>query len=599
MKRIAFSLFLSVCLASQSWAQDAVALIQRSPMITIAASNTPAAKRRTADFVCDGTNDEATILLALARLRGAGSVSVPGDNQIAEAAYNSQGGTIFFCSGEYNIQSTLTISLQTAPHAVRLDGEAGATIHVNTTDETPGIVWDGAAATGATHGYNRPEVQNLTFVGNFDETSPATPHCGDLMQMNDVAFPHVMNCHFLKAGRDGFHMTTPNNGAIAPQNRIIQGNQFVGCARHGLFVSDSHDLIISNCQVEENARKAGSGGAGIYLSDIVGGTMTTVMTEDNDSEFNTDALALKIVDTALNMIGVDCEGEATVTAEIDVRPGLNFKMTNCHFTKTLDITGNNSNITLESVDAATSISCSMSTYTQGAFKMIGGRCGTLTLDIGTAILNGVDVTTLFKGSAGEGVRQLSVTGGKLVLGDMNQVLNASFIGVSPLTVDTGGTAEFRTQESLSIVGGAFEPAANMLFSFDSNCRILIETGWNHQSGTVTFDRATAGQSGMRMILNSNLRGAAINITEIDYLSMSGTMTGGTINVSECLTAMTLTGMAMGGSPTINFADCDGRGIMKGCTGTSGTITRDTCPLYADTYFVGTDNPGITISAATP
>lgn len=558
-----------------------------TPYISVAANNTEQSKKDIADFVCTGTNDEATILLALAALRGPGSVPVSGDNQIPEAEYMSQGGTVYFMSGEFYLDNTLTISLDTAPHHVRLDGDAGATLYINNTNETPGIVFEGGDFTPATHGYNRPELRNLTIVGNFDELNPGTPHCGDLVQMNDVAYPHVHGCHLLKAGRDGFHMTTPDNGLIAPQNRIIAESQFLSCARHGIFCSDSHDFMITDCQVEENARLAGSGGAGVFLQDIVGGTLINVMSEDNDNiEYNPDALDFEIIDSSLNMIGCDSDGGIS----IDTRGGLNFKMDTCHFAKEVTITGSNSVVELVSMSAPAGLNIINTPADQGSVIMTGGRAGGLHIEAGTATLSNVLINGVLDGD----VHELSVTGGYATLGSFTQLNNASFVGVSTLGLQSDGLGVLRAVDSISVIGCGFEPDYDFTFSADSSCRILFNTAWNQLGGTVTFDQANASQNGIRLRLDCNFRSPSIVIDEIDYVSISGSITGGTIDVSNCNNAITLCGLIMGSFPVVSLTDCTNRGVMTGCTG-NGSVDITNCPFFVSNYFEDNTNPGISVS----
>jgi len=490
MKRILIIFAAWLLLSAVASAQIIYAVGQRNATLTVSASDTPAALKNLANYKCDGTADEVEINAAIAALPTGGATSVKTSE---ENTYASAGGTILLLAGTYNLDAPIS---NTTVNACVLRGEGQATILNNRqTDAGHAIHFNGV---GQTYGLNRCQIRDLLIQGNY---TSAEVRSGDGLVMADCNYNQVNNVHAISNGGNGisFISTATAKGA---ENKIISDCQMCFNHGYGFYCSETHDLLMSGCEIEENyndqvrvVKNYGfyvsncsiEDGHGTYAIHIESGQLpyisgTTV--ETNACKFAPSIAGTNAMFTGSCFAGVEIAG--TVAYKLGIAGCRLYTFT---VTGTAgEIAMSSSNMTMDDVTANVMLvtGCDV-TMAAGAVVMINdalcfNACEWDKTDDTASIVAGANTarisisdcdirgnTFLIDGDAKTGVR-LSVTGNNLRVAnftfeDLSEVLVASNMlhGTSALTVDN-------TDGSLLFSGNSFQaPATLYTITINATC----------------------------------------------------------------------------------------------------------------------------------
>ena len=200
---------------------------EREGDILIAASDSSANVRASADYVCDGTADEVQINAAI-------------DALFAERTGTGIGGTVRLAPGTYTLAATIGL-----PYQISLQGAGvyATTLKLGADANCPAITLEGTASKG----FNR--IADLYI--DCDVTDAMNDTYGiyeDSIQTLDVRLDNVM---IFYAAKDGIHLT---NGAWGHcYNSLIVEY----CDGNGLAIDANSAPKLLNCKFMENGETAG------------------------------------------------------------------------------------------------------------------------------------------------------------------------------------------------------------------------------------------------------------------------------------------------------------------------------------------------------
>ena len=139
--------------------------------VVVAASNSRSFEKKTADFLCTGTNDEVTINTAIARLKFGGTVRLADGDYFLDACTNEGNSAILF---GYNDGITRVVTVKGTTEGKVYGAYRGATLHVTkramdamSADKVYRVFFGaGKIPKGPGDTYTYTHVNNVNFV-NF------------------------------------------------------------------------------------------------------------------------------------------------------------------------------------------------------------------------------------------------------------------------------------------------------------------------------------------------------------------------------------------------------------------------------------------------
>lgn len=216
--------------------------------LIVASSQAPLAVRAVANYVCDGTNDEAQINAAILE-----AAAIPGT--LTDPNSDGGAGRVFLTAGRYNIADSVLmrtgVALQgqgwlTELFAVSSLAGAGV-IEIVDADAhafTISDLWvNGNGTTGSAHGI----YFDATGGGDFSERPDTNPD-------SYITIDHVLvsNCKASGADRHGFYLKGTSGGSRAA--KLINCHSWV-CDGYGFYLDGTSDCHLTDC----TASTAGSG----------------------------------------------------------------------------------------------------------------------------------------------------------------------------------------------------------------------------------------------------------------------------------------------------------------------------------------------------
>ena len=211
--------------------------------ITIAASDSGARSKATADYTCDGTNDEVTI-------------------ETAGAALPAAGGLILLLEGNFTIEDTININTTMAEriqvsglgdstilHNINLGGAACINLSAGWTDTADHPDAGGSGDIGKI-GWS---ISNMQIIGN--------PLSGDGIIAHQTMHLRVHHLTIRDNGGDGISCVTRNRNMIIT-NCNIWGNDGIGidgyhCNFHQMLISNNHISYNYNGGIRQYSTLAG------------------------------------------------------------------------------------------------------------------------------------------------------------------------------------------------------------------------------------------------------------------------------------------------------------------------------------------------------
>jgi hypothetical protein len=477
--------------------------------VLVAASDSSAKVKATADFVCDGTNDEVTIQAAIAALPTT-STTVYTTLNGADTSATSTGGTVFLAAGTYNIDG-VAIDL-TTKLCVVLRGEGAATVIKNNQTDG-GHAIEANVADPSTSPYPwRCEVRDMMVMGNADSGYGVYFFNGEAQRIHNV--------HFIHNGDGGAYIGADDSRG--QNNKIVSECQFVRNYGYGLHMNGIHETLITSCHFEENGGTT-STNAGLYANAVTDLHVSNCSVEDHDGA--NGVCGMKLVNVQWPLI-------SNTTFEDDVSISLNGGYG--HFTS------------LSVSDMTLTGSGSPDVY------ITGSRIGTLTMSSinrecfsGSHILDGTVSGGQFLASACDiaGVAFLSMS--RIVASGCKLAMDASStasIAVSGGVFQLNGTLSV---SSLAAIGGGvrINNGADRTIAATADSVLIDISGaiFNHNY-VLAIDGD--GHSNVRSIVSGcNGRYTKLKFEDIGVVSLTNNILagGGTITFENCDDVMTMVG----------------------------------------------------------
>ncbi|MFW6061843.1 MAG: right-handed parallel beta-helix repeat-containing protein, partial [Planctomycetota bacterium] len=280
------------------------------PQLVVAAADAPAAIRATADFVCDGTDDQEQINAALAALPSPGTVGVvhgaTGSPDYADVTGGNRGGCVELSDGSFKLSAPVDLS---GLSQVTLTGQGASTVLYN--EDTSGTAPAILAVNSDTDVQHYLEITGLMVHG--------TSNSGHGIDLHGVERSVIRDCWIVGNGGDGIHWTVDADEADGQDNKRLTGCEIYRNYGWGIYLSHTHDLFVTDCQLEENWE----GGIRadhckeIYLGQCQIEDSTQIGEPDGSGGFTTnpDSLGLHVTNQIHQMSITGCHFED----EIDIR----------------------------------------------------------------------------------------------------------------------------------------------------------------------------------------------------------------------------------------------------------------------------------------
>jgi hypothetical protein len=263
--------------------------IRANNVIVIASPDSSTSSQKSADYVCDGTDDQTTAAAAFAAAKitstTGGEVYEGLDGALRTATFEST--VIVFLPGVYHFADTCTL---TATHNTKILGMPGAIIQNDSTDGSDALVVDGTGK--GTYGAWHVLVENLDFQGNEDS--------GRGLFITGCSSVTVNNCRFHNNGSHGYELS--NGGTYGgDNNHIISGCRFGRNYGYGLLLTGVHETLITQC-IWDAAYNWG-----IYLNGTTNTVISNCVLEHVDDADTEDYGELKGVDVhGITMSNTEC-----------------------------------------------------------------------------------------------------------------------------------------------------------------------------------------------------------------------------------------------------------------------------------------------------
>jgi hypothetical protein len=272
--------------------------VTANPSIVVAASDSSAKAKASADYVCDGTNDEVTIQAAIDSLPTT-STTVYTTLAGADRSTTSSGSTVFFCAGTYNIDGVAVN--QATKLAVVLEGEGASTVVKNNQTDGGNAIEANVANPATTAHPWRCEVRNMMIQGNAQSGYGIYWQNGDCQRLSNV--------HFVHNGLGGAYIGASEDRGM--NNKIVSDCQFLRNYGHGLHLYNIHETLVANCHIEENGG-TDSTKAGLYADTCTDLHLSNCSIEDHASASGVHGM--KILNAVLPQISnVVVEDLSTIT----------------------------------------------------------------------------------------------------------------------------------------------------------------------------------------------------------------------------------------------------------------------------------------------
>lgn len=217
--------------------------------LLVAASNSTARAKSSADYVCTGSNDDTTINTALAALG------------------SSPGGVVLLAEGDYTIGNTGIQILSGDQHLYGLGDRAGVVIHAGTSSAAAMVI---VGTSGTGNLYNN-SVRHLTLDGTGGGSSlnginassnmfkaedlyiASMPQDGISLSSFttplEFAFQKVIDVNIYRPGRDGV-VTDTNIYDMECIGVTVSGNFSGGTGRYGYNIAGSYCRLIG-CRADD------------------------------------------------------------------------------------------------------------------------------------------------------------------------------------------------------------------------------------------------------------------------------------------------------------------------------------------------------------
>lgn len=239
--------------------------------VLVASSQAPVAVKANADYVCDGTGDEATINSAI-------TAAAAQPSPITTTTALGGGGKVVLSAGRFNIANPIVLKtgvflqgqgmLTEIFAASAVTSGAGAMISLFDTathaTRVSSLWLNGNGATGNCHGMKYVNTGS-TFSGRPD-TNPDAVH-----RIDNVDITNTDGA----ASRHGIWLNGTSGG---PRGTIMQGIRIFGTSGHGVWLDGASDAHIAEVQTQVD-------GSGHYGFNIGGGNaqLTTCKAFYSDS----------------------------------------------------------------------------------------------------------------------------------------------------------------------------------------------------------------------------------------------------------------------------------------------------------------------------
>ena len=209
---------------SGSWVQDSKNVLTPQYTLLVASNDATDRQKELADYVCDGTNDEAQINQAIQDLP-----------EVYSTGSNPKGGLIQFTQGNFYIDGEINI---TTKAQITLKGLGNSTLFWKKNNAVRDSIINISFTGFSSERWEKTSIENIYFIGQ----STAQTSAISCSKSHSIS---VRNCIFTGSSLYGVQLKDVNNS-------IIIDNYFISCQKGIYGIADSttekdvEDIIITN-----------------------------------------------------------------------------------------------------------------------------------------------------------------------------------------------------------------------------------------------------------------------------------------------------------------------------------------------------------------